>query len=125
MRPPTGRSLVPVPLPSLAEVQQDVTLLRRLSVPALVELRRQVGHLSADLDAAYCTALTQANAQGHPSAAEPDQLLTPDAAAARFGVTKRWLLAHADEIPGVTRLSRKVVRFSARRLARFLDRPAS
>ncbi len=121
MRPPTGRSLVPVPLPSLAEVQQDATILRRLSVAALVELRRQVSHLSADLDAAYC-ALTQASEQDHPSAAEPDRLLTPDAAAARFDVTKRWLLAHADEIPGVRRLSRKVVRFSARRLARFLDR---
>jgi hypothetical protein len=49
-------------------------------------------------------------------------LLTPLAAAARFGVTKRWLLAHADEIPGVRRLSRKIVRFSERRLARFLER---
>jgi hypothetical protein len=55
-------------------------------------------------------------------AVEPDRWLTPEAAASRFGVTKRWLLAHADEVPGVRRLSRKIVRFSERRLGRFLEK---
>jgi hypothetical protein len=32
------------------------------------------------------------------------------------------LLDHAGEIPGVKRLSRKTIRFSERRLARYLDR---
>lgn len=125
MRHAAGRSVVPVPMPSLAQVQQDPAILSRLSLPVIVGLRRQVGHLVADLDAAYCALLTQGKAQEHSSAAEPDGLLTPDAAAVRFGVTKRWLLDHADEIPGVRRLSRKVVRFSARRLAQFLDRASS
>jgi hypothetical protein len=72
--------------------------------------------------------------RGHPQAeadgnhqqgsqeSEPERLLTPEVAATRFGVKKRWLLDHADEIPGVKRLSRKTIRFSERRLARFLER---
>ena len=122
MRHPSSGSSVPAPLPSLAEVQQDPSILNSLSVPVIVDLRRQISHLAADLDAAFCQAITLARAPDHPSTANPDRFLTPDAAATRFGVTKRWLLAHADEIPGVRRLSRKVVRFSERRLARFLDR---
>lgn len=43
-------------------------------------------------------------------------------AADRFGVTRRWLLDHADQIPGVKRLSRKVVRFSEQHLEGFLAR---
>jgi len=112
----------PAPMPSLAEVQRDPTILTGLPVPVIVDLRRQVSHLAADLDAAFYQAITQAGAQNHPAEPDPDRLLTPDAAAACFGVTKRWLLDHADEIPGVRRLSRKIVRFSERRLARFLDR---
>jgi len=109
-------------MPSLAEVQRDPTILTGLPVSVIVDLRRQVDHLAADLDAAFCQAMTLAGAQHHRAEAEPDRLLTPEAAASRFGVTKRWLLGHADEIPGVRRLSRKIVRFSERRLARFLDR---
>jgi hypothetical protein len=109
-------------MPSLAEVQRDPTILTGLPVSVISDLRRQVSHLAADLDAAVYQAMTEAGAQHHRSEAEPDRLLTPDGAAARFGVTKRWLLDHADEIPGVRRLSRKIIRFSERRLARFLDR---
>ena len=113
---------MPAAVPSLAEVQQDPTILAGLSVPVIVDLRRQAGHLAADLDAALYQTMTQAGAQHHRAEVEPDRLLTPEAAAANFGVTKRWLLDHADEIPGVRRLSRKIVRFSERRLARFLDK---
>jgi len=34
------------------------------------------------------------------------------------------LLDHTDQIPGVKRLSRKIVRFSERSLARFFDKSA-
>ena len=122
MRHPSSRSGLPPPLPSLTEVQRDPTILTGLSLTAIVDLRRQISHLAADLDAALCQAMTQARTQDPHGAAEADRFLTPDAAAARFGVTKRLLLDHADEIPGVRRLSRKIVRFSERRLARFLDR---
>jgi hypothetical protein len=88
----------------------------------VVDLRRQISHLAADVDAALYRTLSEAWMNDQRSGAEPDRLLTPEAAAARFGVTKRWLLDHADDIPGVRRLSRKIVRFSERHLARFLER---
>ncbi len=122
MRQPSSRSTVPATMPSLAEVQRDPTILTGLPLPAIVDLRRQISHLAADVDAVLHQALTGARTKDQRADAEPDQLLTPEAAAARFGVTKRWLLDHADEIPGVRRLSRKIVRFSERRLARFLER---
>jgi hypothetical protein len=122
VRHPSNRSSLPAPLPSLTEVQRDPTILTGLSLTVIVDLRRQISHLTADLDAAFSQAMTQTRPQDPPAPVEPDRWLTPDAAAARFGVTKRWLLDHADQIPGVRRLSRKIVRFSERRLARFLDR---
>src|SRR6266851_6534468 len=107
-------------MPSLAEVQRDPTILTGLPLPVIVDLRRQISHLAADVDAVLYRTLTEVRTKDQRSDIEPDRLLTPEAAAARFGVTKRWLLDHAEEIPGVRRLSRKIVRFSERRLARFL-----
>jgi hypothetical protein len=106
------RATGPATLPSLTEVQQDPTILTRLPVPAILDLRRQIAHLAADVDAALYQTLTEERTTDHRSDPEPDRLLTPEAAAARSGVTKRWLLSHADDIPGVRRLSRKIVRFS-------------
>ncbi len=51
---------------------------------------------------------------------EPDRLLSPKEAATRLGVGVRWLYAHADEIPGTKRLSRRMLRISKRGLERFL-----
>lgn len=113
-----------VPMPSLAEVQRDPTLLDAVSVIAIVALRRQVSHLAADLDAAFYQALAQSGRQDQRAETTSDRFLTPEAAAERFGVTKRWLLDHADDIAGVRRLSRKIVRFSERHLERFLNRPS-
>jgi hypothetical protein len=124
MRQPRSRSTVPATTPSLVELQQDLTILTGLPLPIVVDLRRQISHLAADVDAVLYRILSEARTKDQRSDAEPDRLLTPLAAAARFGVTKRWLLDHADEIPGVRRLSRKIVRFSERRLARFLERTA-
>jgi hypothetical protein len=116
------RSPAPAAVPSLAEVHADPTILARLPLTGLLRLRREVSHLAADLEVALFTALAQVTPPDAPQ--NPDRLLSPEAAAARFGVTKRWLLEHADHIPGVRRLSRKTVRFSERRLARFLDKAA-
>lgn len=120
MSQPRSGSSVPATTPSLVEVQKDPTILTGLPLPIVVDLRRQISHLAADLDAVLYRTLSEARTKDRQPDAEPDRLLTPEAAAARFGVTKRWLLAHADEIPGVRRLSRKIVRFSELRLARFL-----
>ena len=122
MRQPPRRSTVPATKPSLGEVQHDPTILTGLPLPVIVDLRRQISHLAADVEAVLYQTLTEARTPDRRPDAEPDRLLTPDAAAARFGVTKRWLLEHADEVPGIRRLSRKIVRFSERRLARFLER---
>jgi hypothetical protein len=70
-----------------------------------------------DLDAATARHATSTNSprQQHT---DQDRLLSPKEAAASYGVKERWLLDHADEIPGVRRLSRKVIRFSERMLRR-------
>lgn len=89
----------------------------------LLERRRAVAHELADLDTAIQRQLL------HPVESTPvrdvsDRWLSPVEAAACTGVTRRWLLAHADEIPGMKRLSRKTIRFSERQLRRFLERRA-
>jgi hypothetical protein len=112
----------PVPLPSLDEVVNNVALIHHLPLGALVALRQQLRHLDTDLDAAILKLIGDGNHQQRGQESAPERLLTPEVAATRFGVKKRWLLDHADEIPGVKRLSRKTIRFSERRLARFLER---
>jgi hypothetical protein len=112
----------PVPSLSLNEVMGNFALIDRLPLEALVDLRRQLRHLDAELDAGILRLMAPGNRLQRIQESEPEQLLTPEVAAARFGVKKRWLLDHASEIPGVRRLSRKTVRFSERRLARFLER---
>jgi hypothetical protein len=109
-------------VPTLADVHKDPAILSRVSLAVIVDLRRQVSHLAADVDAALISAIAETRQLEPKTEVTPDRLLTPAAAAERFGVTKRWLLKHASDIPGVRRLSRKVIRFSERRLARYLDR---
>ena len=90
------RTAKPLPhvgaMPSLAEVQRDPTILTGLPLPVIVDLRRQITHLAADVDAVLYRTLTEVRTKDQRSDIEPDRLLTPEAAAARFGVTKRWLL---------------------------------
>ena len=109
-------------VPTLADVHKDPAILSRVPLAVLVDLRRQVNHLAVDLDVALISAVVETRRLEHKTEVTPDRLLTPAAAAERFGVTKRWLLEHASDIPGVRRLSRKIIRFSERRLARYLDR---
>src|SRR5262249_34892482 len=110
----------------------------RLSVPALPQLPRRTGGSSVDshplhspeqvaaaLGVAMFRLIAEGNRHPHGQAAQSDRLLTPDSAAMRFGVTKRWLLEQAVEIPGVKRLSRKTICFSERRLGRFLEKPTA
>ena len=109
MRQPRSRSTVPATTPSLVEVQKDLTILTGLPLPIVVDLRRQISHLAADVDAVLYRILSEAGTKDQRSDAEPDRLLTPLAAAARFGVTKRWLLDHAERPETHSRQSRAVV----------------
>jgi hypothetical protein len=82
MRQPQSRSTVPATTPSLVEVQQDLTILTGLPLPIVVDLRRQISHLAADVDAVLYRILSEARTKDQRSDAEPDRLLTPLAAAA-------------------------------------------
>jgi len=118
---PFPRPVSSTPLPSLSELQADRALLSRLPFDALLELRARLGHLALDLDIAISRQMARHVQQRQPEG-EPDRLISAEVAATRFGVRRRWLLDHANEIPGVKRLSRKTIRFSERKLARYFDR---
>lgn len=106
--------------PTIGEIAVDHALAGRLPLEALIRLRCELRHLDADLEAAIALRGLDAAAET-PSAPEAASL-TPQDAALRFNVPKRWLLAHAHEIPGTVALSRKTIRFDAVRLARWLER---
>lgn len=70
-------------------------------------------------NALLAPATTPSPASSQPDA-QPSVPLTPEQAATKFNLSRRWLLAHARQIPGVVRLSRKLVRFDEEKLARWL-----
>jgi len=71
-----------MPTPGLQEVLADRTLLDRLATSVLLDLRRQVRHLDADLDAALYLRTTAA-LEHH----EPERLMSVPDAAPRLGLT--------------------------------------
>ncbi len=114
---PSPRPVSPTPVPGLSELQADRTILARLPLDVLLDARAQVAHLEVDLDVAISRQMARHTQPRQPEA-ESNRLISPEVAATRFGVKRRWLLDHANEIPGVKRLSRKTIRFSERKLAR-------
>lgn len=63
---------------------------------------------------------TSATPARAPAEAE-DRLLTIDEAAERLGVTKDWIYHHSKKLPFAVRLGRKVLRFSAVKLERYIE----
>jgi len=57
-----------------------------------------------------------------PEPQAPERLLTPEDAAARLGVTVRWLYRHSGKFTFTRKLSRKVLRFHEAGLLRFIER---
>ena len=55
-----------------------------------------------------------------PAVPAPARLLTPEEAAGRLSVTVRWLYRHSGQLPFTRKLSRKVLRFEAAGLERWL-----
>ena len=89
-----------------------------LSESELSDLRQEAAALVSHLDTLLELRRQLTHEHRKPG---PDHLLSPDDAAKLFSVKKRWLLGRVDEIPGARRLSRKVIRFSERALARYLN----
>ena len=85
MSEPRSRSPLSETMPSLAEVQRDPTILTGLPLPVIVDLRRQITHLAADVDAVLYRTLTEVRTKDQRSDIEPDRLLTPEAAAVALG----------------------------------------
>ncbi len=87
---PNGATADPPPMnavavPTLAQVQADPSIIKGLSRPLLVDLRRQMGYLAADLDAAISL-----SAKPAPQS-EPNRLMEVPEAAQRMGMTKERL----------------------------------
>src|SRR5260370_36151430 len=81
MSEPRSRSPMSETMPSLAEVQRDPTILTGLPLPVIVDLRRQISHLAADVDADLYRTLTEVRSSDQRSDIDPDRLPPPEAAA--------------------------------------------
>jgi predicted DNA-binding transcriptional regulator AlpA len=98
----------------------------------LAELRARWEARAQDAEAMHATApvadvlrvvlseLEATDGNGGPPVA--DRLLTAEEAAARLGVTVRWLYDHAKTLAFAKRLSRKCLRFSEAGLRRYQER---
>lgn len=107
-----GDMAVPRAVDDLERASQAVDVAR---IPALLgDLERIRVQLATRLNAATCAPVA-------PTKAEPDRLLTAKEAAEIFGVKTRWLYDHQEEIPGTQRLSRRCLRFSEKKLRRWLE----
>jgi hypothetical protein len=92
-----------VRVPTLADVQADPDVLNRLPVGVLVDLRRQVQHLTADLDAAISHHVAQT-----PGQSDISQVLDKNEAAKRLDTSpdslyrkrKRLRLGYIDPLDG-------------------------
>jgi hypothetical protein len=121
---PGGGEMVPVrpagpmPPPSLDQLAGNPALAAALPPEAARALHAQCVTVLAALLPCLFLPASAAETPVMPETAA----LTPQDAATRFNVPKRWLLAHAHEIPGAVALSRKTIRFDAVRLARWLER---
>jgi predicted DNA-binding transcriptional regulator AlpA len=107
-------------VPTLAEVQADPGVLDRLPIDVLLDLRRLIGYLVADVEAAVWR--QTASAAGHQRSPdrEQDKLLTAEEAAGIAGVKPSWLIRHAQKLPFARKLSHKVVRYSEAGLRKWL-----
>jgi len=102
-------------------VSNEFAALHQFTEEELVALRQEASGLVAHLDTLLAL---HRQVRAETGRTEQDRLLSPEEAADQFGVTRRWLLEHADDIPGSRRLSRKLIRFSERGVTRFLTKQA-
>jgi hypothetical protein len=87
------------PLPSLAAVQANPDLLAQLPVEGLIELRRQVGALALEFEAAITHRLAE-NHHGAARQAEPDRAVRLDEACTLLGMGRDYLYRHWPKLGG-------------------------
>jgi excisionase family DNA binding protein len=97
-RGPVGMSPLQRPasaaaVPSLHDVQAEPSILERLPLAALLTLRREVGHLEVELDAAITLALTESRptAPVGLGSGEANRYLTIPEVSARTGLSLSYL----------------------------------
>ena len=100
---------------SLPELERLVDAVSVEEGPALLgDLERLKARLWLRLNSASRPALAS------PEPRKPDRLLSVTETAKMLGVQPRWVYDHTDEIPARVRLPGKVVRFSERKLERWI-----
>lgn len=99
----------------LTAVLTDPGRVHQLGVEDAAVLLAQVAAIQATL-AARVASIAQ---PGPARRQEDDRLISVEDAAARLGVTPRWLYRHAPRLPFARRLSRKALRFSELGLKRW------
>lgn len=104
----------------LATLAADPTRVESIPPDRIPALLGEVEALRAAL---WVRLQSAAVARIAPAAPDPekglDRLLTVDEAAARLGVSRRWIYRKADELPFTRRLSGGTLRFSERGLGRW------
>lgn len=107
-------------LGSLDQLAADPRAAATVSRETALALLSHVALIQAALVARLLAAQAENAGADTPSPDPPERLLTPEEAAARLGVTRRYLYRHAKALPFARRLSRKTLRFDARGLAKWL-----
>jgi len=104
--------------PGLVELIYTPQLASGLPLENILPLLHKINVLEGILLTRLLETPTTAN--GVRDLPEKDQLLNPEEAATRLGVTVKWLYRHAKQLPFTRRLSRKALRFSEQGLQRWL-----
>ena len=104
----------------IQEIELLIDEMRPADVPALLgDLERLRARLWLRVNAGNTAP------DRRPQRPEKDRLLTAAGAAAILGVKPRWVRDHADEIGGRARLPGMVLRFSERKLRRWMDQTSA
>jgi hypothetical protein len=103
-------------VPTLDAIAADRGRLPGLPLGLLIDLRRQLDYLRADVKAEISRRLIPSDAH---EPADDDALLTPQQAAERLALPVTWLYRHSRTLPFARRLSRKKLRFDRRGLERW------
>lgn len=93
----------------LVTILADPGRVHELDVEEAAVLLAQVAAVQASLAARVASAARSVPASRRQ---DDDRLISVDEAAARLGVTPRWLYRHSGHLPFARRLSRKTLRFS-------------